>query len=251
VKERGRQRKRKDKSDRRTKKKAKPKFQRMSNTTVFVLCVAVPLLLGGFINFYAHKPWILYFPLGGLLMLVGYIGHLAIQSYAYPQNKSEGDDSARLEMKDERPNVNISSRGQSGGFTGINRGTVNLGTKKREITAEQEANILRDLENAPKGKIEMTVIESDQEAVALFRRIESILKKARYDVNAWTAMMLSGPQGAPVGLGMTIQDPNSPPIHAQAVLEAFAKAGLNPLTSINSDRDPHTLYIVIGANPIE
>jgi hypothetical protein len=62
------------------KQEAKPKHRRMSNTTVFVLCVAVPLLLGGFANFYAHKPWILYLPLFGLLLALGYGGHLAIQS---------------------------------------------------------------------------------------------------------------------------------------------------------------------------
>jgi hypothetical protein len=52
----------------------------MSNTTVNVICMIVPLLLSGFANFYAHKSWILYLPLAGILLLIGYVGHLAIRS---------------------------------------------------------------------------------------------------------------------------------------------------------------------------
>gem|GEM_PF-3783555 len=75
----------KNKSNAPSKHKAKPQSKRVSNTTTLILCVAVPLLLSGFLNFFAHKRWILYFPLIGGLLLLGYLGHLAIRSYSYPK----------------------------------------------------------------------------------------------------------------------------------------------------------------------
>jgi hypothetical protein len=66
--------------------------KRVSNTTILIVCVAVPLLLGGFANYFAHKWWILYFPLAGALLLLGYAGHLAIRAHAgqvvHPEKKS-------------------------------------------------------------------------------------------------------------------------------------------------------------------
>jgi hypothetical protein len=55
----------------------------MSTTTTIVICV-VTLLLGGLLNFYAHKTWILYLPLAGILLGLGYAGHLWIRSFAAP-----------------------------------------------------------------------------------------------------------------------------------------------------------------------
>jgi hypothetical protein len=52
----------------------------VSLTTLIIICLIVPLLLGGFTNFFAHKTWILYFPLFGVLLLIGYLGHLGIRS---------------------------------------------------------------------------------------------------------------------------------------------------------------------------
>jgi len=126
-----------------------------------------------------------------------------------------------------------------------------LAPARREITPEQETAIVNSLLGALKGKVEMTCIESDQEAVAFLRRIESVLKKAGYEVNVWLAMMLSGPRGAPVGLGFTIKDADAVPPHAQAIGDAFFKAGLKPLTSTNPDRDADMLYIVMGARPLK
>lgn len=54
---------------------------KMSNTTAIIITVVIPLMLSGFLNFHANKPWILYFPLLGILVGLGYAGHLWIQSY--------------------------------------------------------------------------------------------------------------------------------------------------------------------------
>lgn len=48
-------------------------------TTLIVVCTIIPLLLSGFLNHFAHKPWILYFPLAALALGVLYFGHLAIR----------------------------------------------------------------------------------------------------------------------------------------------------------------------------
>lgn len=68
----------------------------MSTTTVIVLCVVVPLLLGGFANYFAHKWWILYLPLFGFIILLGYLGHLAI-TWTHAPN--------RLDNEKERPRL--------------------------------------------------------------------------------------------------------------------------------------------------
>jgi hypothetical protein len=78
--------KRVQKSDRATQNKGKANnnLPLMSNTTVIVICVVVPLLLSGFANFFAHKTWILYFPLLGMATLIFYLGHLGIVSLRTP-----------------------------------------------------------------------------------------------------------------------------------------------------------------------
>ena len=52
----------------------------MSVTTTIVLSILVPLLLSGFLNHFAHKNWILYFPLIGIALAILYFGHLGISS---------------------------------------------------------------------------------------------------------------------------------------------------------------------------
>jgi len=148
--------------------------------------------------------------------------------------------------------INAPNVDNRGGFMGFNNGgTVNLGLVRRIITPDQENSMLRLLADSPKGKVQMTAIESDQEAVAFLQKIESILKKSGFQVEVGLAMMLSGPRGAPVGLCLTIKDSNAVPPHAQAIGDAMAKIGLNPLTSINPDRAPDVLYITVGAKPLE
>jgi len=78
--------KRINKSSSRTKSKAKrqPRRPVMSMTTTIVLFTIVPLLLTGFFNYFAHKNWILYFPVVGLALAIIYFGHLGIKSLGSP-----------------------------------------------------------------------------------------------------------------------------------------------------------------------
>jgi hypothetical protein len=82
VKNRRHKKKRKHKANATARNKAKRHTDQtgMSNTTLVVIWLIVPLMLSGFANYFAHKPWILYLPLFGFLLLFGYLGHLGIQS---------------------------------------------------------------------------------------------------------------------------------------------------------------------------
>lgn len=80
------------------------------------------------------------------------------------------------------------------------------------------------LRDKPKGRVRIAVTESDQEAMALAHQIESILLKAGYQVNFDQMIMMSGPRGAPIGLGVTVKDANAVPPHAQAVGDVLSKA---------------------------
>ena len=81
MKNRSGKNKRKRKTDTKPNGKTEPhgNARSMSNTTTIVVCMVVPLLLGGFANFFAHKGWILYLPLAGFLVFIGYAGHLGIR----------------------------------------------------------------------------------------------------------------------------------------------------------------------------
>jgi hypothetical protein len=117
VKKRSSNREGEHKSNPKPKREDKP-HNRMSSTTIIVLCVVVPLLLGGFANYFAHKWWILYLPLFGFLLLLGYLGHLAIRGKRSPNQLDTSKQlalSTPAPMKDDRPNKSISTINQSGG----------------------------------------------------------------------------------------------------------------------------------------
>lgn len=52
----------------------------MSNTTTGIVITIILFLLSAFYSYYAHKPWILYFPLTGFVILIWLVGHCCIQS---------------------------------------------------------------------------------------------------------------------------------------------------------------------------
>jgi hypothetical protein len=137
VKNRRNKIKREHKANASSERKAKPK-RRMSNTTVFVLCVVVPLLLGGFTNFFAHKCWILYFPLAGILIGLGYAGHLAIRTYScLDKNESpalsptppSATPTSSAPMPDNKPTHSLKTTNQSGGQNIIAGRDVHMGPK--------------------------------------------------------------------------------------------------------------------------
>ena len=119
----------------------------------------------------------------------------------------------------------------------------------RNISTKQRAGILELLLGFPKGPVSISVIETDLEAVAFAKQIESVLTSAGFSVDLQTAMMMSGPNGAPVGLVFCVENQTSVPRHADRILNAFAKVGLNPTPAIGGEAD--ALKIIVGAKPPE
>jgi hypothetical protein len=124
-------------------------------------------------------------------------------------------------------------------------------TRRRSISDEQKRNLLARLANAPKGKVFIAVTESDLEAVAFASEISDLLKTAGFGVEMETAIMMSGPSGAPVGLIFSVRDASAVPPHAQAIGDAFHVSGIplaaGPNPSIPDDR----LNITVGAKPLQ
>lgn len=116
----------------------------------------------------------------------------------------------------------------------------------RTITPEQRSAIVAELKaRAPNGPITMSAIEMDLEGVAFQQQIATMLTAAGYAVDAHTAMMMSGPSGVGTGLVLQINSERDVPPHAQAILEAFAKAGLNPKIAFSESTPKGELHIVV------
>jgi hypothetical protein len=223
----------------------------MSNTTVFILCVAVPLLLGGFANYFAHKAWILYLPLFGVLLLLGYLGHLAIQFYANPQNDLEnGDKNLKPDgVTQERPNISITSQGQSGGFTGINRGTLNLGPSPRVISVERRQQFLGSSRDAPKGNITVRFVADNDESHNFAMQIRSLLNEAGYNVTpgVWPVVHF----GTPVnGVQLEVRDKDNPPNFAKVLQPLLEEIGIEALGAPGStDQAQDEVVVYVGLRP--
>ncbi len=121
--------------------------------------------------------------------------------------------------------------------------------RPRTVAPQQKDALIRLLSAAPKGRIITTVIESDLEAVAYQKQIAEALTASGFSVDVQSAMMLSGPSGAQVGLILQIKDANAVPPHAQAILQAFGQAGLEPKPATQPTMDADLLVIVVGAKP--
>ena len=180
----------------------------MSSTTTIILCVVVPMLLSGFISFYAHKTWILYLPLFGFLLGLGYLGHLAISSYA-----GEPKDTPRVRldlppieppatpstpMKNDRPNItNITSENQSGGFTGINQGVLNQGPAARVITEQKRKQLVSALRANSGGSVMIVHEGSSSDAEALSESLISVLNEVGLSIGrtvVGTISIVGGPR---------------------------------------------------------
>jgi hypothetical protein len=80
------------------------------------------------------------------------------------------------------PNMSITSQNQSGGFTGYNAGTVNLGPSLRTLTVEQSKSLMQMLSRAPKGRLEVRAVNGDSESIAFAKQIHGLLSAAGYNV---------------------------------------------------------------------
>jgi hypothetical protein len=100
--------------------------------------------------------------------------------------------------------------------------------QRRRITDEKKHIMIDMLIHAPKGRVTLTAVQSDVEAVYFLEDIEDVLKKSGFDVeqNLLASFWTSGTY--PTGLALHIKNAQAPPPHADAILRAFKAAGINP-----------------------
>ena len=228
------------------KKKASRRILGMSTTTTVIVTIVIPLLLSGFLNYYAHKPWILYFPLFGILLGLGYAGHLRIRAL-YPDNQPQPEASEAprkiTETTMEQPiqNTTISSTNQSGGFTGINSGIVNLGPKEWLFTEEQcvkFTSVLREF-NDGGGRAAITIGMGDQDGARFSEQLKKLLNESGVEVAFENQAMLIKQRP---GITINVSEINPAPPVADALRKAFRAAGIEAF----GEHDPSGRYLTGG-----
>jgi hypothetical protein len=117
-------------------------------------------------------------------------------------------------------NTNISSVNQSGGFTGINQGTVNLAPPPRVISPADRAEFISYLHNKPRGHVDIWYDASDPESNAFAEQLASLLNEAGYPATIGGGFMaaVSPPL---IGVVGCVGDADHPPLYA-----AYVRAGL-------------------------
>jgi hypothetical protein len=145
--------------------------------------------------------------------------------------------------------INITSQNQSGGFTGINKGTVNLAPPKRVITPEQKAAFEKFLVPADKNEpIEIRYSTQDGEQRQYGESLTAVLQKAGFNVIVDAGMIFDSP---PVKESIRIFSPKDPTAANEAVLlkaltEAHVRGEWRKLDRVIG---PAPIQITIGPNP--
>jgi hypothetical protein len=154
-------------------------------------------------------------------------------------------------MNDERSNINISSRGQRGGFTGINQGTVNLGPEPRVLTPDKRAAFVQDLAKAPKGNVYFRVVGGDAEAFAFASQIQEALQSIGYKSGPGMGSFNRLGGQPPMGIVLRIKSEAEAPPFAGEIQRAFhtididAPAEVGGAPEVSAD----ALVIEVGAKP--
>jgi hypothetical protein len=146
-------------------------------------------------------------------------------------------------------NYNITSFDQRGGFTGVNKGTVNLAKPPRVITHEQREAFLTINKPYPKGKVSITIGSQTEEAHDYAVAIKSLLMEAGYDVgNQFGWIQVFG--GSPlIGLRVgTASDKDAPP-HARPLVGTLRDSGIPADLVLDHRVIPEAVNITVGSNP--
>lgn len=118
----------------------------------------------------------------------------------------------------------------------------------RSIGQEVKSKMVEILSKAPKGKVLLSAIESDLEAVSFLRDIENTLTNAGFPVEVGLASMVDGIDTPLVGLQFAVKQ-KPPPPHADAILQAFASLVAVPFSGTNMFIESGTLQILVGPKP--
>ncbi len=101
----------------------------------------------------------------------------------------------------------------------------------REITSEQEAKLTALLRAAPKGPVVVKYVANDGEGALFASRIVDILKGAGWEVTSFNAVLSTG---AMIDTVFLVKDTGEIPPFAEALLSAFAQAGV----AVQGVKDP-------------
>jgi len=123
--------------------------------------------------------------------------------------------------------------------------------KPRTLIGEQRDTFLKNLKDAPRGKVEVSVTTGDTEAYTFAAQLWNTLKDAGFDVGPQLgSFTLFGPP--PVGVIFGIKDKDNEPRYGrpiQRALEAATGILADGRTPFGSEVD--VLYIQVGIKPVE
>lgn len=173
------------------------------------------------------KWWIQYVIIPLLVALIG-TGFFAISREPNVPEKAptSSPPAAPTQTATPQSNINITSHDQSGGFTGINQGTVNLGPQPRRLTTEQGNRMISRLASEKAtSKINFSAVIGDEETKQYAEQINAVLIRGGFEyASVHTAGMAVG---IPSGITIYVHDAKNPPRDAVRVADCFKAEGLH------------------------
>lgn len=119
--------------------------------------------------------------------------------------------------------------------------------RARHLTCKQREDIADGLQDSAMGLVSMTAAESDNEAVNYEGEIANVLEETGFEVEIDNATVKKPDQPIAIGVEMIVKDETIRPVHAFRIVQAFRRAGITVVTSINAlRRKNNTLYITVG-----
>ena len=153
-------------------------------------------------------------------------------------------------MPDEpkQPDIKISSTHQTGGFTGVNTGVVNLAPEGRKISEEQIATFSAALTGAPRGKIQLMQMSIGVECEAFTEHIKRLFTKLGFTVHPIVNRgQIYGQQFPPLTVATQTLDSQSELV--KSIQSAFKTIGFESGTQVFPLVQPDTIGILIGERP--
>jgi hypothetical protein len=121
--------------------------------------------------------------------------------------------------------------------------------KFRTITAEQKDIFLREVKDAPKGKVVVAIGLQDADVLQLVKELKSLLFKAGYEdgSNGGTTFVPDGASNE--GLVIQVWSATAPPRHAQPIQRALGMIGMEAPALAKPDLNGEIVEIVVGRKP--
>jgi hypothetical protein len=144
--------------------------------------------------------------------------------------------------------TNITSHNQSGGFTGINQGTVNLGPQPRLLSADQGNRMIRKLAaEKPTSKINFAAAIGDEETKQYAEQINRVLIEGGI---VYASVHTAGTAlGIPSGVTIFVHDAKNPSRDAIRIRDCFMAEGHQFSIKERPEQDANTIEIWVQTRP--